>query len=303
MASVDDDSKSNDSGVARESQVPKKLMRDAIKTGGEGLKGVRSRIKTMAVKKRSLVDRGKGIDANVPKKPRYEDLSQEVSDLLRTSQGSFLQCEVPIPRSILEASTKVTPSLASVETHDVPDSTESIPEEVEVRDGGLKPDASPIVQSTQDDVIASPQLRSAMDEGINEVPYGTAEQDTAPRISSEAIERGTTTETPSGATEQDSRATPETVLPSNLNREHGAGPSSQSPITSPKSGKKLPIRSLKDGLLGCLLQALQALVLEGYLQGGIGRTTLDRFADILVHHQIAISFFCFTLPICFLLVF
>jgi hypothetical protein len=69
----------------------------------------------------------------------------------------------------------------------------------------------------------------------------------------------------------------------------GAGPSVSSPLNSLRGGKKLLIHSLKDGLLGCPLQALQALVPEGYLQGNVGKTTLDWFADILVHHQIAVS--------------
>jgi hypothetical protein len=59
------------------------------------------------------------------------------------------------------------------------------------------------------------------------------------------------------------------------------------PSQSPSRGdKKLPIHSLKEGLRGCPLEALQALAPEDYIHGGVGKTTPDRFADIVVHHQI-----------------
>jgi hypothetical protein len=55
------------------------------------------------------------------------------------------------------------------------------------------------------------------------------------------------------------------------------------------SERKLPIRSLRDGLLGCPLEALQALAPENYLRRpGAGRTSPERFADIIVHHQIEV---------------
>jgi hypothetical protein len=55
------------------------------------------------------------------------------------------------------------------------------------------------------------------------------------------------------------------------------------------SARKLPIRSLRDGLLGCPLEALQALAPENYLRRpGAGRTSPERFADIIVHHQIEV---------------
>jgi hypothetical protein len=101
-----------------------------------------------------------------------------------------------------------------------------------------------------------------------------------------------TAEVPLSTAEQNARDVFENVPSSSVNPASGTAPSVQS---SPRSDRKLPIHSLKDGLLGCPLEALQALAPEGYLQGGVGKTTPDRFADILVHHQIAVSFLCFLL--------
>lgn len=50
------------------------------------------------------------------------------------------------------------------------------------------------------------------------------------------------------------------------------------------SRRRAPIKSLRDGLLGCPLEAISAILSEDFLSD-IGRTTPERFVEILVHSQ------------------
>jgi hypothetical protein len=66
----------------------------------------------------------------------------------------------------------------------------------------------------------------------------------------------------------------------------GAVPSDFMSTTNDASSsrRRAPIKSLRDGLFGCPLEAISAILPEDFLSD-IGRTTPERFVKILVHSQ------------------
>jgi hypothetical protein len=84
------------------------------------------------------------------------------------------------------------------------------------------------------------------------------------------------------------------VPSSNSSTSEGAGPFGSTPLTAGAgvSGRKVPIRSLRDDLLGCPLEAIFAILPEDFVQDA-GRTTPERFADLIVHHQFSVRFVLF----------
>jgi hypothetical protein len=88
------------------------------------------------------------------------------------------------------------------------------------------------------------------------------------------LERSDPTKIPLKATEQSARGVPESVPAFSANPASGAGPSVQSPMTSPKGGRKLPIHSLKDGLLGCPLKGFKPWFLKAIFKEVLERPLL-----------------------------
>lgn len=81
---------------------------------------------------------------------------------------------------------------------------------------------------------------------------------------------------------------------SNSSTSEGEGPFGSTPLIAGVgvSGRKVPIRSLRDDLLGCPLEAIFAIVPEDFVQDA-GRTTPKRFVNLIVHHQFSVLFVLF----------
>lgn len=221
-------------------------------------------------------DRGKCIAYKTPKRPSYEDMSRHISDLLGDSGACYNQCEVHIPSPFQPTLADDFVPQEDVEIHDVLNSSEfeGVGREEPGRDETDLKFTGP--SQDQGSEVASSKSVVAFDGTTSRVlPITTGKETRMVPTSSLLV----------GSSQ------PMEIPPPNPGSSFRYGPSHPQPMTSPRPwtyGRKFPLQSLKDGLLGCPLEAFQALIPENYLQGGAGQTTSDHFADILVHHQIMI---------------
>lgn len=254
-----------------------KLLGDAIRVGFEDLGDNRHRIKTMAHRKHRIFDTRKASTEETSKRIKRANMSQHRRDMLDEAEAMYVDPNIPLLTQ-LASTGNVLPSrnaedFPSVILH-ISESSES-ERSSHGEPMGDNISSEPIEPSRFQsfDVYLSEPLVGP-DGNTSRIPHNISEEqlrvDMAPPPKSPQMVE---------------------VPPFHLGSSR-VETSQVNPLNSPigeTSRWKLPIRSLRDGLLGCPLEALQALLPENYLQGsGAGKTSPERFTDILVHHQLQV---------------
>jgi hypothetical protein len=252
----DSDPESDHREDSAEPEAPrKKCMGDAIRAGPVG-----GRVKTVAQKKRKILDKGKAPIGENPKKMKGDkpgiSMSVHLSDLIDEASEMYSEPSFPLPtppipsRDTLSRRGDRSPSVV---IHDVPNDSDSAKSGHE--------------DFIRDDVSVEPPIDETerVPDNLPDPPVGFPEASVDLQI-------------PSSSRAEDIPASSQ-----------GPTPKQPEMASGETLARKPPIQSLRDGLLGCPLEALQALAPENYLRRpGVGRTSPERFADIIVHHQIEV---------------
>lgn len=252
LAFVSNESKFDSREGSVEPQILReKVIGDAIRTNHTV-----SRIKTIAQKKRKASNKGKAHIGENPKRKKGVDMGigmgVHLSDLIDEANVIYAEPSFPLPTPLSPIRDILSPRGVEgfpVVVHDIPNDSDSTRSS---HDNFIPDDASaePSMGANEKVMNDLPNLSTCSPEtGMNSPTLSLREMEDVPIRPRDP--RANRPDVPSGET----------------------------------SERKLPIRSLRDGLLGCPLEALQALAPESYLRRpGASKMSPERFADIIVHH-------------------
>jgi hypothetical protein len=248
----DSDPESDHREGSAEPEAPrKKCMGDAIRAGPVG-----GRVKTVAQKKRKNLDKGKAPIGENPKKMKGDNpgisMSVHLSDLIDEASVIYSEPSFPLPTPSFPPKDVSSPRAAESPPIIIHDIPDDSGSAGCGHEGFIRDDVS---AEKAPDNPSTPQAQSF-------------QADMGPPTLSPRRREDVPTSSLSPVAEQSKATSGET------------------------SARKLPIHSLREGLHGCPLEALQSLAPENYLRRpGVGRTSSERFADIIVHHQIEVSIY------------